>query len=342
MDFNLDKFCEHIYYINSHAVSFTTAYGADWKDHFTTREAIRNLFQQIRITNEEIIDINPVPNDLPDRATILITTRHRETGILRKAIIDFTTGGPTWEQFIDLTYDSGANTDLKIIVYDGVWIKSGPAGTAPEIADLAAINNQCGVRTLLVETLCSLKEGEEGLKYFLYADLYSDPEDLVIPGIETLPTKRQIQEAEFWAGYYGGTCQFQDAPPIKVDAHVINGWTPGFEVTPGVELQALWTEEGFSMNPLAKPESEKLSEIWNEGKAVLMEEYPGQNIEYSPNLNGRAVISVNLEKTPMSKLIEMHFEDKWNYAELVYFKEGGFQGIVGEIIRTIDKKDRKH
>jgi len=342
MDFKLDNFCEHIDYINSHAVSFTTAYGADWKDHFTTKDSIRNLFQQIRITNEEIIDINQVPNDSPDRATILVTTRHRETGILRKAIIDFTTGDPKWEQFIDLTYDSGANTDLKIIVYDGVWIKPESAGTPPEIADLAAINNRCGVRTLLVETVCSLKEGEKGLEYFLYGDLYSDPEDSILPEIETLPTKRQIQEAEFWAGYYGGHCQYQGAPPIEVDADVINGWTPGFEVTPDVKLRALWTDQGFSMNLLAKPESEKLSEIWDEGKAVLMKEYPGHNIEYSPNLNGRAVISVNLEKTPISELIDMHFEDKWNSAELVYFEEGGFQGIVEGIIRTIDEKNRKH
>lgn len=342
MSFNLNKLREHWDYRKSHAVSFTTCFGENWKDHFTTKDAISELFQQIKISAEEIIGISPVPNDASDRVTVLVTTRHSETGAITKAVIDFSTGGPTWEQFIDLTYDSGANTNLKIIVYDYEGRMPQPAGTPSEIADLAAINNRCGVRTILVETVCSQKDGAKRLEYFLYEDLYTDPEELVIPGIQTLPTKRQIQEAEFWAGYYGGTCQFRDAPPIKVDAHVINGWTPGFEVTPGVELRALWTEEGFSMNLLAKPESEKLSQIWNERKAIFMEEYSGHDIAYSPNSNGKAVISVNLDKTPISDLIDLRFEEKWEYAELVYYQEGKFQEIVEEIVRIIEEKDQKH
>lgn len=350
MDFNANNLDKYFDYRDSHAVSFATCFGENWKDHFTTKEAISELFRQIKISTGEVIDIHPVPNDSPDRITVLVTTKQSETRAITKTIIDFTTGGPTWEQFIDLTYDLGANTDLKIIVYDDVWIKPEPAGSGPELADLVAINNQCGVRTILVETICSMKDGVKRLEYFLYQDLYSernhylhsDSEEFVIPWTQPLPTKRQIQEAAFWAGYYGGTCQFQGAPPIKINARVINGWTPGFEVTPGVEIRALWTEEGFSMNLLAKPESEKLSQIWNEGKAIFMEEYSEHDVVYSPNSNGKAVISVKLDKTPISDLIDLRFEDKWEYAELVYYQEGKFQEIVEEIIRITDEKDRKH
>lgn len=45
----------------SRSVLFPSIYGPNWKDLFSSKDAILKLLQEIRIVNEEIIEIRPAP-----------------------------------------------------------------------------------------------------------------------------------------------------------------------------------------------------------------------------------------------------------------------------------------
>lgn len=110
-------------------VSLGKYFGEEWKKEFTKKEEIMKLFQALNITNEAITDILPVSSSSKDRCSILATVRNLENRTIKKVIIDIITGSPTWEQFIDVTYDIGAGRDLRIIVFDGAffgWDMSAP------------------------------------------------------------------------------------------------------------------------------------------------------------------------------------------------------------------------
>lgn len=328
------------------SVLFPEIYGPNWKDQFSSKEAIHKLFQEIRIDNEEIIEISPALDMAQNRLTLFVKTRNVETGLQTRMIIDFITGNPTWEQFIDVTYDSGVNTELKIIVYDNGCIppKYGePGGFCLHIAMLVEINNRCGVRTLLINANIEIKKNETTLNYEIHQVPNSIFGDFGIPetkkeATETLPTKKQIQEAEFWVFYYQDSIVRE---LIDIDRDMIGGWGPIYPLSSDLEAQALWNEKGLSMNVVGESGSEILKRIWNEGKDTLTKNYPGCEIDFFSRPEEKDAISVIIKKIPLSDLLNMDPRDKWDHAAEVYREEPKFVDIIEEILATIDGEDEE-
>ncbi len=320
--------------------------GKNWKDQLTSKDAITRLFQNIRIENEEPIDIRSIPDSPADQLNLLITTKNIATGALTKAIISYIVGNPTWKQFIDLTYGSGSDTELKVIVFDEAyddessWNYDKPAGNQFQVASLVAKNNRCGLRTFLVEATGLLKKQVDSLRYYITEGPYSISGDKLLPlssdrRVEMLPTKAQIEEAEFWFCYYDPN---HGAEPVRMDDDFIGGWTPGYNLRNGLETETSWTEDGLLMSIVGPPNSEILNRIWKEGKNILEQRYPGCAIDFNPDSNGRGIISVTMDKLPLSELVNLTSQQKSDYGEMVYSDESTFYQVVEEILHIIDEK----
>lgn len=229
---------------------------------------------------------------------------------------------------------------MKIILFDegcSGWDSSAPAGDSYNISNLVARNNRCGVTTYLVEARCQIENGnKKGVKYFLeegpyliigdrgFAQREGDPK-------QELPTKRQIQEAEFWAGYYWPNWECQGAGLLDPNSDIIEDWAPGYSLKYGLATEAKWTDDGFFIS-IVGPASNVLNWIWNEKKGLLTAGYPGCDMDLHSNSDGPYAISVRIDPTSMSDLIKMEPKDKWDYGEMVYGEERKIVGIVEEII----------
>ena len=215
MNFKLDDVLQHYtldqirdYKERQEEVLFSRDYGSHWKDYFARKMEIDKLLKDIDINDEQIIRMDQACGLCEDRLSLFVTLRNIKTSATSKAIIDLITGSPTWEQFIDVTYDSGPNTDLKIIVYDTDDPRNPPksAGCSLHAANLVEKSNRCGVKTFLIHATFSIKAEGKILNYLIDEGPRMHIFDSVFPILtpqqpEMLPTKRQVKEAEFWVGY---------------------------------------------------------------------------------------------------------------------------------------------
>jgi hypothetical protein len=310
--------------------------GPNWKDQFKTKDAVNKLFQDIRIVNEEIIEINPAPALSEDRLTLFLITRNIKTGTPTRVIIDTIAGSPTSEQFIEVTYDLGTNTDLKIIVYYDEDSDSGlskPAGHSAYVSNLVKKNNRCGVRTFLVQAMFLIKREGKVLRYVIDQGPYSNIGNSLMAGSktvhdETLPTKRQVQEAEWWVGYHYGhwICRGLETLGRDFDATDPLGIT--YSIDDDIEARAFWDDNGLSVRLTSRRKPETLYRLWKYGRQTLMDKFPECTIDVQPDSEEGPVITISVLEIPMSELISMDVEDKRYYGKKAYNEEIYLEYIV--------------
>ena len=87
-----------------------------WDKVLSGKEDIVKLFKELEL--QDYKDIKIVSRNYSDdnRLIMLIEASNINNNISR-IIIDVTSGIPTWQQFINVTYDDGQPTDVKIILY---------------------------------------------------------------------------------------------------------------------------------------------------------------------------------------------------------------------------------
>jgi hypothetical protein len=256
-------------------------------------------------------------------------------------IIDFITGSPTWEHFIDLTYDSGAHTDLKIIVYDYDSNRdaSHPADHSAYISNLVEKNTRCGIRTFLVHATFVIKKEGKLLKYVIdegpYTILHGINRVIPItkPNIpEILPTRRQVQEAEFWVAYNYPHWISRGFEKLGSDFDAGSPLGSSISVDDDLEAPAIWDDNGLSIRLTSRDKPDDLYRVWKDGKQTLMHKFPECTIAFQPDSEQGPEITVNVLKIPMSELINMDVEDKQYYGELAYDETYNLEWIVESIL----------
>jgi hypothetical protein len=216
-----------------------------WNSFLSSKEDVVKLFKELHI--QCLKDIQIVSRSCSDdNRLIMLIEANNVNAKTFKIIIDATSGMPTWQQFINVTYDQGDSTDIKIILYGQNYkeeLNDCTAGGIIEIGNLVKRNNKCCVTTYLVKGItynhsgqkilknCSIEEGPDDI-----SDEVSSEEN------QTLPTKRQVQEAEFWTGYYFPQWATDS---IGIDDDIINDWAPGYSVGKDLNTVASWNDEGF-------------------------------------------------------------------------------------------------
>ena len=221
----------------------------------TSGKEMRRLLNVCGLQGQKIIRIDPCSKRSTKRWSVLLTLQDRSDSSWSNLLIDFRLGNPTWEQFIDVAYDAGAEYNRKVIVFE-YDLAGDDFPNAPDaichIEDLVRYANCAGTAFYLVEAkgLISklLNATNDDISYSLMAGPYGcdidSPEPVFTDGSSArfFPTKRDVQVSEFWLGYYGPNWSTDELNRRNL---VLNGWTPVHFVNADMLTHADWDDDGY-------------------------------------------------------------------------------------------------
>ena len=305
---------------------FKNYLAVSWEKVLSNEENIASLFKSLKL--EHYKDVKIVSRDYSEDGRLIALIEAHNGNDTHKIIIDATSGIPTWQQFINITYDQGDSTDVKIILYGEDYqdfIFSAPAGGLYDISNLVRRNNKCAVRTYLVK---GIGYDPNGQKYLNKIDIQEEPENVENDGSLHIPPKLVIQKAEFWTGYY---LPYWCTEPDEQDDD-FEEWQPGYSLSDDLSTKAFWNDEGFFIELRGKLNPDAITWIWTNRKQLFQEKYPGCPIELKREDNQPYAISVRIVNIPIKELIEMTPRDKWGYGDLVYGEEHKFVEVAEEAI----------
>ena len=169
-----------------------------------TKNELRKLLNMIGMKDFKISSIIPNNENSSDRHGVLLNLNDRyDEEAWSIVIIDFRLGNPTWEQFIDVTYNENhCDFSRCVIVYDNYYeVPNVSAHTENDITiyDLVRNNNKCGLDTFLIKADGIAKRftsgGHEKIKYEIQGTPAEGAGAPVFKYIEDdFPTKEQVQE----------------------------------------------------------------------------------------------------------------------------------------------------
>jgi hypothetical protein len=303
---------------------------------------LNKVLKSVGLKNHKMKKFSYLENSSEDErySLELVTQLEDSQSQCHDIVVDFQFGS----QFINVTYDVGCEYDKKIIIYENDFNKKfsyDPPGAWDVIDDLVNINNKCGVKTYLVEAKGLLQYMLQGEKKRISYHLVKGPcgNDINLPELvlhngelpRQLPTKRQVQVSEFWLGYYfpnwGMGRSFDDH-------NVIEEWTPGYSLAHDLSTKAYWNDDGFFIDLVGEPDSERIKWIWANRQSVFSEAYSDCPVVLKSENNKPCAISVKISDVIMEELIKMKPEDKWYYGEMVYGQEHKFWEVAQKAIEN--------
>jgi len=299
-----------------------------WEQVLNNKEDMIELFKEMNI--QCLKDIQIVSRQgLQDNRLIIIVAAKNINGNPFRIIIDATSGIPIWQQFINVTYDQGESTDIKIILYEKNYNedqKDVTAGGLIEIGNLVRRNNQICVTTYLVKGISYDSKGQKTIDNCFVEE---GPDDVDIDPSQPLPSKRQVQEAEFWTGYYYP--QWAN-DPIGIDDDIIDYWAPGYSLSNDLKTVALWDDNGLFIKLIGESGSEAIQWIWDNRKGEFENKYPDCPVTLETNDKKPCAISVRLLDISMTDLINMSSKEKEYYGDYVLGQEHVFGDIADGVV----------
>lgn len=304
-----------------------------WMHVLRNDEDIIDLFKVLDITHPKNIRILSRVH-LDDNRLVIELVADNIDGTTSRVIIDATSGIPTWQQFINVTYYEGESADIRIILYGKDYrdcMKDLSAGGIIEIGNLVRRNNRCGVATYLVK---GIELGSSGQKSLNECHPEERPNNVQVDERETFPSGRQVQEAEFWAGYYFPHWYTQH---IGLDDDIITIWAPGYWMDHDLRTVASWNDSGFFIKLVEDKHSDALQWIWNNRKNEFEKAYPESDITFDKIDDERHAISVRILDVSMTDLIEMTPDHKWYYGQFVFDQEHIFEEVADGVVDDYDE-----
>ncbi len=307
---------------------FQNYLAVSWEHLLNNEKDIIELFKEMNI--QCLKDVQIVSRQcLQDNRLIIKVAARNINGDRFRIIIDATSGIPTWQQFINVTYDQSEATNIKIILYGKDYedkINDFTAGGLIEIGNLVRRNNQCCVTTYLVK---GISYDSKGQKIIDNCSVEEGSDDVDIDPSQSLPSKRQVQEAEFWTGYYYP--QWAN-DPIGFDDDIIGCWTPGYSLSNNLNTVASWDDDGLFIKLIGEPGSEAIQWIWDNRKKEFENRYPNCPVTLETKDGKPCSISTRILDISMTDLINMTPSDKWYYGDYVFGQEHVFGDIADGVV----------
>lgn len=234
-----------------------------WENYLTDKE-LAKIFKASKINVEEVPEIKPgqIINNKEFTAKVHAKIRCGGKVESNNILISFRLGPPTWEQFIRTTYKSASNVGIRIILYEGEGFDwdclNNPIGNVSCIHKLVNINNNCGLKTYLIGARGLIRRIFEGKTNQVSYGYENCPTANDNPPA-TLPSMRQVQEAEFW------TCYYLPAWNQSYD-EVMGLYGNGEEwaqVYKDLSLPIIWSDEGLYLNIFGEADSKLVKLIWD-------------------------------------------------------------------------------
>lgn len=307
---------------------FQTYSAVSWERVLNNKDDVTKLFKEMDIQCLEDIQIISRTYSQNNRLILNIAASNID-GEQFRIIIDATSGIPTWEQFINVTYDQGEDTNIKIILYEKDYedkINDFTAGGLIEIGNLVTRNNKCRMTTYLVK---GISYDSNGQKIIDNCSVEIGPDDTNVDPSQSLPSKRQVQEAEFWSGYYYP--QWAN-DPIEIDDDIIDCWAPGYSLSNNLRTEASWSDDGFFIKIIGEQGYEALQWIWDNKKGEFENQYPDCPVTLETKDGKPYAISTRILDISMTDLINMTPKDKEYYGDYVFGQEHVFIDIANGVV----------
>lgn len=300
---------------------------------------IQELFQELGIHDHKFIDIASRYSVNEYRHGVVVKTENKKSGYIDSIVIDVTHGEPTWSQMIEIAFEVGERCDKRIVVYDGIkeGIDKYNMSKGGVIAmTLSELFNRCGVTTYLVHiTGCGKDETEPGIEY----DLVIDPKDYKSQPRLKLPSKRRLQELDFWMmyydAYYGSGGRLLGDPEDWIEYRSLRKSCLDYTPT--------WEEDGLYMQGIATSDIgvEVLKELNERKLERIRERYEDCKIKLQ-RLNGQPhKLSVRVWPVPFKAFMLSSPREKAIYTDQVFGWEFGFFDNVAPIIEDSPTHDEQ-
>jgi hypothetical protein len=313
-------------------LGFKEGLGEEWRLEFIRDENLTDILDALEIPESDRYRVYSRRMIGDDRCQVLLVARPRETEKLKKIIVDAKAGIPTWEQFIDVTYNTPIDIEKRIIVYDDVdeTEEDYPYGEETTIWNLVARNNRCGVDTYQVKAHFAFREccGRSFVQYLNNeAAREMDPQSS-----EKLPTKEEIQMAEFWHEYYRPRHRFTGAcaqDHIWKDDDIVPGEIgPHWYFGDDIEMEVEWSASGVYIYVFSTGDDAEGKKQWNDKRLQIeqaLSEYEVEFIERAGNLN---TIRVKLESVDVMDIKSLDPARKMEIAEVIEDAEDKFSDLM--------------
>jgi hypothetical protein len=169
-----------------------------------TKNELRKLLNMMEMDFYKIINIEQLSRKSSDRYGLLLHLHSRNNDeCWTEVMIDFRLGGPTWDQFTDVTYEkTESDFPRYVIIYDNYFdVPSTSAHVESDVTiyDLIRINNECGYKTFLIKADGIAKSFVSGGRNKIKYNIECGPSDYASrPDGNDMecdfPTKEQVQE----------------------------------------------------------------------------------------------------------------------------------------------------
>lgn len=296
------------------------------ENHFLSKNELMAILTELNISGYKFAGFVSRKKFKPNRFRQIFKLCHLESGEIFKGIIYSIADGPTWEQFKDVTYESGKDCQVRIILYDEEFAADGAGNNEYTLGALVQNNNKCGIATYLIRSKRLLNSEKKRLFRLLLKE--SPGTDFGITPSQ-VPSKREIEEAEFWGPIY------IEALGIEMDDFdtTFLGDRSCYDLGRNLETIPDWTDEGFFLKIVAKDDNAELLWLWENKRDELKKQYPKGDIELRGDGEKPKTISVLVDKTPFKKCIAAKYDEKWARAVWASFRELDFLEFCEELLK---------
>jgi len=309
-------------------IGFRNGFGENWRSRFMEDENLKNILEALEIPKPDKYRVYSKRMIGEDRCQVYLVGRMHKNDILKKIIIDVKSGIPTWEQFIDVTYNTPVDVEKRIIIYDDVHSKDAedfPWGDELVLWNLVARNNRCGVDTYQVKAHFEPESnGGTSVQYWNNQEARNVPLGI----LEKLPTKEDIQQAEFWHEYYRPYHRYDGASRPDLlwpeDEFGYGDQEIWWGISNGIDMRVEWVDTGIFVYLDLNRKYEDAEKIWTEKRLEIENEFSGYELDFIDKEHNLGRIHVKLDNIDVLDLGKLNPSRKVEIANLIEEGEDKF------------------
>ena len=213
------------------------------------KAGIINLLEEIGLNHLEVLKVKRKSKRNLKRRTTIVDTLNTINGGRQKIIIDIKQGLPSWQYMMEVTFKSGSDCDIKIVIYDDT--ETDDLNFDEEIAvGFTKTNNQSGGKIYLLKIKQTAID-EEGN---IYSTIIQKPSVINLCNPQEHPSIEDFKRAEYWVQYhyYFSALHYQivGTPEIWLKYQI-------YEEIQDTGFLVYWTEDGFFLDVMGQSEDTK-------------------------------------------------------------------------------------
>jgi len=300
------------------------------KNFFSDKDEVNRLFTELEIKQEvENIETNNQVDD--SRTTTVINTINKASGNRNKIIVDLILSEPTWQQMMDVTFETGEDCDKKIVIYDDTWSPGYEIDSSDMAFGFARNINHYKADTYIVGARAV--ETKNRKKEIIY-DVKEKPGENNKGRKDEAPTKEDFHQLEY-ALYHDINLQWED-PPLLLRPGRWFGRRSSETGPANFDYSSFWEDDGFYVGILTNYISDinMLNQIKDKGMDIIESIYKKCKIKFREESGVLSGITVRVWDRPFSDFVNSEPKEKDKLIHSGMHEHGKFSILIQEMIEV--------